>query len=333
MTTPAADASLAGQKLKDQDLVQFKLSMDALKKRLSDPEAKEKQLRKACRNFEAVFLGKLWEQMRATVPKEGYLHSPQEDAYLSMFDQAFSEKMADSGGIGLADMLYGNLKQRLADMGREALPGRMSAPRAPEAAEGAAVPDQAAADSVSAGPLADPAVLNPLAASPVGAEAVAAVAAPAQAGVKSLAESGRDPRRSPARETSATALGRHTELKPLHRPGEPMALGRSSRRGGQTWMQAPERVAQEASTPAASISGTPPQRTPQVAETPAQVASQLEALIRHIESGGTPSATPTESSATSPAPSVSVPQPGGVRVYQGRQSEAQRPGRKLAKIG
>ncbi|MES9994956.1 rod-binding protein [Desulfovibrio aminophilus] len=333
MTTPAADAVLAGQKLKDQDLVQFKLSMDALKKRLSDPEAKEKQLRKACRNFEAVFLGKLWEQMRATVPKEGYLHSPQEDAYLSMFDQAFSEKMADSGGIGLADMLYGNLKQRLADMGREALPGRMSAPQAPEASEGEAAPDKAAANPAPVGSLTDSAELNPLAASPVGAEAAAATAAISQAGVKPLTESGRDPRRSVAQEPSSTTLGRHTELKPLHRPGEPMALGRSSRRGGQTWVQTPERGAQAVSTSASSISGTPAQRIPQVAETPAQVASQLEALIRHIESGGTPPAASTESSATSPAPSVSVPQPGGVRVYQGQQSEAQRPGRKLAKIG
>ncbi|HBE94599.1 MAG TPA: peptidase M24, partial [Desulfovibrio sp.] len=172
MTTPAHDASLVGQqKLEEQDLVRFKVSMDALKRRLSDPQAKDKQLRKACRNFEAVFIGKLWEQMRATVPKEGYLHSPQEDAYLSMFDQAFSEKMADSGGMGLADMLYGHLKERLADMGRNALPGRLEVPAAPEQAP---------------------------------AEGEAAPAAPAQVSetpaIKPLAESGRDPRQAQERQ-------------------------------------------------------------------------------------------------------------------------------------
>ena len=287
MTTPAHDASLVGQqKLEEQDLVRFKVSMDALKRRLSDPQAKDKQLRKACRNFEAVFIGKLWEQMRATVPKEGYLHSPQEDAYLSMFDQAFSEKMADSGGMGLADMLYGHLKERLADMGRNALPGRLEVPAAPEQAP---------------------------------AEGEAAPAAPAQVSetpaIKPLAESGRDPRQAQERQR-IQPVGRRQDLRPLHSAAQVNPLPRPGSRF------APQQGVQ----PAAQAAALPAVEVP-VAETPEQVAAQLEELVRRIE------ASEQQTNISSqPAPPVAAPQE-GARVYRGQQSGVQRPGRKLAKIG
>lgn len=284
MTTPAHDASLVGQqKLEEQDLVRFKVSMDALKRRLSDPNAKDKQLRKACRNFEAVFIGKLWEQMRATVPKEGYLHSPQEDAYLSMFDQAFSEKMADSGGMGLADMLYGHLKERLADMGRNALPGRLEVPAPPEQAP---------------------------------AEGETAPAAPAQVSetpdVKSLAESGRDPRQAQERQ-KVQPVGRRQDLRPLHSAAQVNPLPRPGSRF------APQQAAPLAAQPAPAA--------PEVAETPEQVAAQLEELVRRIEASEQQTNIPSQ-----PAPPAAAPQE-GARVYRGQQSGMQRPGRKLAKIG
>ncbi len=128
MSGKIPDSSVAQAAANQQELVQFKRKMDALKGRLADPQAREKQLRKACKDFEAVFISKLWEQMRATVPKEGYLHSKQEDMYTSMFDQAFSEKMAESGGIGLADMLYENLNERLRHAADKTLAGAMSEP-------------------------------------------------------------------------------------------------------------------------------------------------------------------------------------------------------------
>lgn len=77
------------------------------------------RLKKACQDFEAVFIGQLWKQMRSSVPKEGLLHSKEEESYVSMFDQELSLKMARSGGMGLGDMLYDNLSQRLVDASRE----------------------------------------------------------------------------------------------------------------------------------------------------------------------------------------------------------------------
>lgn len=85
------------------------------------PESKQDQakLRKACQDFEAVFIGQIWKQMRSSVPKDGMLHSKEEENYLSMFDQELSLKMAGSGGIGLADMLYANLSERLVNASRD----------------------------------------------------------------------------------------------------------------------------------------------------------------------------------------------------------------------
>lgn len=107
------DAALANKKAQDSELVQLKTQVDRLRGDLTPGPTKEKKLREACTNFEAVFISKLWEQMRATVPKGGFLSSPQEDMYRSMFDRDFAEKLSRDGGIGLGDMLYGQLKNRL----------------------------------------------------------------------------------------------------------------------------------------------------------------------------------------------------------------------------
>ncbi len=79
----------------------------------------EAKLRKACQDFEAVFIGQIWKQMRSSVPKDGMLHSKEEESYLSMFDQELSVKMAGSGGIGLSEMLYANLSERLVNASRD----------------------------------------------------------------------------------------------------------------------------------------------------------------------------------------------------------------------
>ncbi len=74
---------------------------------------KDARLREASKGFEAIFMNKMWQQMRSTVPKNDYLHSKEEEFYLSMFDRELSQKLADAGGIGLGKMLYDSLKDKL----------------------------------------------------------------------------------------------------------------------------------------------------------------------------------------------------------------------------
>ena len=114
MISSGIEVQLAAREADTSDLVRFKQQMDGLKDRLAgDAGDKSAKLRDACQKFEAVFISKLWKEMRNTVPKEGYLHSKHEDKYLSMFDREFAEKMAAGGGIGLADMIYEQLSEKL----------------------------------------------------------------------------------------------------------------------------------------------------------------------------------------------------------------------------
>lgn len=113
MLETGLDAQVAAQSAQQDDLIRFKMQMDGLKHRLGVGRNKEKELKDACVKFEAVFINQLWSEMRKTVPKEGFLHSKMEDQYLSMFDQQFSEHLAENGGIGLADILMDQLKNQV----------------------------------------------------------------------------------------------------------------------------------------------------------------------------------------------------------------------------
>ncbi|WP_045215304.1 peptidoglycan DD-metalloendopeptidase family protein [Desulfonatronovibrio magnus] len=96
------------------------LEMQKLQERLGAGGDQKKELREACLQFEAIFIQRMWEQMRATVPREGYLHSKEQEMFESMFDQEMSMEMAQAGGIGLADLMYGQLKERLENSGAQA---------------------------------------------------------------------------------------------------------------------------------------------------------------------------------------------------------------------
>lgn len=115
-----SDSNLALMHLDQQQMIQKRLDMDSLRERLSGGPDKEAKLREACEGFESVFIQKMWEQMRKNVEKSGYLHSRDEHMYQGMYDAEFSKKMTKAGGIGLADMLYEQLSQRLGESSRSA---------------------------------------------------------------------------------------------------------------------------------------------------------------------------------------------------------------------
>jgi flagellar protein FlgJ len=69
----------------------------------------EQKLKRTCQDFEALFIYKLLERMRATVPKEGYLHSAQEDVYQSICDQQVATALSRGKGMGLGEVLYRQL--------------------------------------------------------------------------------------------------------------------------------------------------------------------------------------------------------------------------------
>ena len=122
MSLPIVDPRLAVAGYSDNE-TQRKLQIDELKKHIQGGQSKEKQLHEACEGFEAIFLQKIWEQMRQGIPKSGLLESRDQEMYQSLFDVELSKKMASAGGIGLADMLYEQLNVKLGKASRATSPG------------------------------------------------------------------------------------------------------------------------------------------------------------------------------------------------------------------
>ncbi|MFZ5950622.1 MAG: rod-binding protein [Candidatus Rifleibacteriota bacterium] len=75
------------------------------------PEAKKKELdklRKACSDFESIFMHQMLKEMRKTVKKTGLIHGGQaEEIFSDMLDQERSKSMT----IGLGDMLFMQLSK------------------------------------------------------------------------------------------------------------------------------------------------------------------------------------------------------------------------------
>lgn len=74
--------------------------------------AEDAKLKATCKEMEAVFLNMMLTRMRATVPKGNLLgNSSEEQMLTSLLDTELTKNMAQAGGMGLADMLYRQLKK------------------------------------------------------------------------------------------------------------------------------------------------------------------------------------------------------------------------------
>ena len=69
-------------------------------------------VREAAQQFESYFMQEIMKSMRATVEKSELLDSSATDSYQDMMDKEMAQKMASNGGIGLADMMVNQYKQR-----------------------------------------------------------------------------------------------------------------------------------------------------------------------------------------------------------------------------
>lgn len=111
------DPRLAMGAAEQQDLAARSRMAENLAQSGVDDEAKRAKMRQACEGFESIFIQKMWEQMRATLPKEGLMKSKEEEFWMSMYDQELAKSIAGSGGIGLADMMMTQLDRTNASIG------------------------------------------------------------------------------------------------------------------------------------------------------------------------------------------------------------------------
>jgi flagellar protein FlgJ len=68
------------------------------------------KLRDACAEFESLFIFYLLKEMRATVPKSGFIGGGRaEEIYTSMLDSQLAKQVSAKGGIGLSTILLDQL--------------------------------------------------------------------------------------------------------------------------------------------------------------------------------------------------------------------------------
>ncbi|MBC7187800.1 MAG: transglycosylase SLT domain-containing protein [Calditrichaeota bacterium] len=91
----------------------------------SESTAEQRRLRQACQEFESLFLAHLLKTMRESSSEEGLFgEGLGGDIYQSLFETEVARKMAQAGGVGLADLLYRSLVQEA----RQQVPSRVPEP-------------------------------------------------------------------------------------------------------------------------------------------------------------------------------------------------------------
>lgn len=107
----AADLSSAARKSNDKLEAEADRQLADSQPAASQPA--DRQLKEAANQFEALFIFQMLQRMRATVMKGGLLEeSMGEQVFRGMLDQEYTMKMAEAGNLGLAEMIYEQLKQK-----------------------------------------------------------------------------------------------------------------------------------------------------------------------------------------------------------------------------
>lgn len=96
-------------------------------------EKRDLQLRNAAKMYETHFLNEMVKAMRKTVPREDGVikHNFAEQIFTEQLDGQYVEGWSNKGGVGLADMIYSQLKDRFGGGEGRKVPMRGMLPIAP----------------------------------------------------------------------------------------------------------------------------------------------------------------------------------------------------------
>jgi flagellar protein FlgJ len=71
------------------------------------------KLKKACADFDALFMAQMLKSMRQTIPQTGFLEKGLgNDIYQGFMDQELSQKLSKSKGLGLGKVIYRQMLKR-----------------------------------------------------------------------------------------------------------------------------------------------------------------------------------------------------------------------------
>ena len=71
----------------------------------------EAKLKDACQQFEGLFLSQILKEMKKSIPKSEEESSKDKEMYEELMYDEIAKSMAASGGIGMANILYQQMKE------------------------------------------------------------------------------------------------------------------------------------------------------------------------------------------------------------------------------
>ena len=108
----AAESASFAQMLKDAEHKAAAASQHVVNK--AAESKRDKELKDACKGFEAMFLSMMYREMRATVPENTLFgESNGQKIFMDMRDSELMKNVAESGGLGLADLMYRQLSPQI----------------------------------------------------------------------------------------------------------------------------------------------------------------------------------------------------------------------------
>ena len=97
--------------LQDQAVERLKRGVTGSGKQVS--EAKQKEIKKVARDFEALYLNMMLKSMRQTVTEDKVTGGGKaEETYRFLLDQEYTNAAAKRGGVGIAKMIEKELHKR-----------------------------------------------------------------------------------------------------------------------------------------------------------------------------------------------------------------------------
>ncbi|MCD8554016.1 rod-binding protein [Seleniivibrio sp.] len=92
------------------------MNIDLVDSSVNYARDKDEKLKKACEDFEALFVSKMFETMRKSEIEGGLIEKSRgEEIFTSMLDSEVAQESVKGGGMGLAKMLYDSLGKYTAD--------------------------------------------------------------------------------------------------------------------------------------------------------------------------------------------------------------------------
>ena len=84
---------------------------EAIKREKEIGDNNDISLNKACAEMESLFIYQLFKEMRASIPKSGFISGGKgEDVYQSMLDSELAKELSKRSSLGLASILQSQLK-------------------------------------------------------------------------------------------------------------------------------------------------------------------------------------------------------------------------------